>query len=89
MKKVRCANGQIIKSPVSVTKTQTAIRNGVGTLSFNSPEKSQESGNENEIIEDYLVKSPMKISESPSGSIASKDNLVKKNKEGEIEIYFT
>jgi hypothetical protein len=83
MKKVRCANGQIIKSPVSVSKTQTAIRNGVGTLSFNSPEKSQESGNENEIIEDYLVKSPMNITESPSGSIASKDNLAKKNKEGE------
>ena len=84
MRKIRCANGQIIKSPVSVTKTQTAIRNGVGTLSFSSPEMSQESANENDIIEDYLVKSPMKIDESPSGSISSKDNLAKKNKEGKM-----
>lgn len=30
---VRCANGQIIKSPKSVTKTQTFIRQGIGTQS--------------------------------------------------------
>jgi hypothetical protein len=82
MKKVRCANGQIIKSPANVNKTQTAIRHGVGTLSF-SPEKSEELPDENEIIEDYLVKSPLK---SPSGSIVSKENdLAKKNKEGKIK----
>lgn len=85
MKKVRCANGQIIKSPANVSKTQTAIRHGVGTLSF-SPEKTEELPDENDIIEDYLVKSPLKISSSPSGSIVSKENdLAKKNKEGEIK----
>lgn len=86
MRKVRCANGQIIKSPASVSKTQTAIRHGVGTQSFNSPEKSEDLPDENDMIEDYLVKSPLK---SPTGSIVSKENdLAKKNKEGKIEKKF-
>lgn len=83
MRKVRCANGQIIKSPANISKTQTAIRQGVGTQSFNSPEKSEEVAEESDIIEDFLVKLPLKMMKSPSASTVSKENdLAKKNKEG-------
>jgi hypothetical protein len=77
MRKIRCANGQIIKSPmVNVTKTQTAIRHGVGTQSCTeeSPDHNDES------MEENVSKSPAQLIKSPTGSILSKGK--KRNKEG-------
>jgi hypothetical protein len=79
MRKVRCANGQIIKSPViSVSKTQTSIRHGIGTQSM-----SQEgSPDHSDPIEDEDSKSPTQLVKSPTGSIISKGK--RRNKEGEL-----
>lgn len=80
MRKVRCANGQIIKSPViNVSKTQTSIRHGVGTQSISqegSPDHSDDP------IDDQDSKSPTQLVKSPTGSIISKGK--RRNKEGEL-----
>lgn len=82
MRKVRCANGQIIKSPViNVSKTQTSIRHGVGTQSISqeaSPDHSDP------IDDDEESKSPSQLVKSPTGSIISKGK--RRNKEGETNL---
>lgn len=81
MRKVRCANGQIIKSPViNVSKTQTSIRHGIGTQSL-----SQEgSPDHSDPIDDEDSKSPEQLVKSPTGSIISKGK--KRSKEGELRL---
>lgn len=80
MRKVRCANGQIIKSPmINMSKTQTSIRHGVGTQSL-SQETSPDHDVDELIEEDS--KSPTQLVKSPTGSIISKTK--KRNKEGEF-----
>lgn len=77
MRKVRCANGQIIKSPlINVSKTQTSIRHGIGTQSLQT---SPDHDVENSVEEDQ--KSPAQLVKSPTGSVVSKSK--KRNKEGE------
>lgn len=79
MRKVRCANGQIIKSPlINVSKMQTSIRHGIGTQSL-SQEASPDHDIEDSIEED--PKSPTQLVKSPTGSVVSKSK--KRNKEGE------
>lgn len=83
MRKVRCANGQIIKSPmIGMNKTQTSIRHGIGTQPLSadgSPDHVEES------IDEIKSKSP--IIKSPTGSIISKG--VRRNKEGMNAIEFS
>jgi hypothetical protein len=80
MRKIRCANGQIIKSPmINVNKTNTSIRHGVGTQPISS-EESPDHNDELEDIESPQIKSPTKLIKSPTGSIMSKEK--RRNKEG-------
>jgi hypothetical protein len=84
MRKIRCANGQIIKSPlIGVNKTQTSIRHGIGTQPVLSAEQSP--NHEEEIDNDDLKsKSPESLIKSPTGSIISKGK--RRNKEGEFYV---
>ncbi|XP_070493286.1 rho GTPase-activating protein gacG isoform X2 [Chironomus tepperi] len=75
MRKVRCANGQIIKSPIGMSKTQTSLRHGIGTQlsTEQSPDHSEE------CCDDIKSKSPTQLVKSPTGSIVSKGR--RRNKE--------
>ncbi|KAG5682691.1 hypothetical protein PVAND_012026 [Polypedilum vanderplanki] len=79
MRKIRCASGQIIKSPMINVKTHTSIRQGIGTQSLtvedSSPDHAEESS------DDLNSKSPTTLVKSPTGSIISKSGK-RRNKEG-------
>lgn len=69
---------------ISVSKTQTSIRHGIGTQSL-TPEESPSH------IDDIATedeKSPEQLIKSPAGSIISKDTK-KRNKEGNFFIVIT
>lgn len=76
MRKVRCANGQIIKSPIIGLKTQTSLRHGIGTQlsTEQSPDHTEE------FSDDMKPVSPTNMVKSPTGSIVSKGR--RRNKEG-------